>query len=49
MLTTSLQKLPPAKGDQNVLVKVSEVDRGRLVLKNVLAVALNAKSLVYIN
>ena len=40
MLTLSRQKLPPAEVGQNVLVKVPDVDRGRLAPRNVLDVVL---------
>ncbi|KAK4875911.1 hypothetical protein RN001_012333 [Aquatica leii] len=41
MLALSQQKLPPIKVSQNVVVKVPDVDRGRLAPRNVLAVVLS--------
>lgn len=41
MLTLSREKLPPAEIGQNVVVKVPDVDRGRLAPRSVLAVVLN--------
>ncbi|KAK5645096.1 hypothetical protein RI129_006396 [Pyrocoelia pectoralis] len=41
MLALSQQKLPPIKVGQNVVVKVPDVDRGRLAPRNVLAVVLS--------
>nr|CAI5856442.1 unnamed protein product [Callosobruchus analis] len=41
MLALSRVKLPPAEIGQNVVVKVPDVDRARLVPRSVLAVILN--------
>ncbi|XP_045471753.1 uncharacterized protein LOC123678661 [Harmonia axyridis] len=41
MLTLSREKIPPAEIGQNVVVKVPDVDRGRLAPRSVLAVVLN--------
>lgn len=41
MLALSRQKLPPAAVGQNVIVKVPDIDRGRLAPRSVLAVVLN--------
>ncbi|XP_024879377.1 SCAN domain-containing protein 3-like [Temnothorax curvispinosus] len=41
MLSLSCQKLPPAEVGQNVVVKVPDVDRGRLAPRNVLAAVLS--------
>nr|CAI5848450.1 unnamed protein product [Callosobruchus analis] len=40
MLALSRDKLPPAQIGQNIVVKVSDVDRGRLAPRSVLAVVL---------
>nr|CAI5861660.1 unnamed protein product [Callosobruchus analis] len=41
MLTLCHDKLPPAEVGQNVVVKVPNVDKGRLAPRSVLAVALS--------